>query len=85
MQNGQIIIYSALNYGIKSYDIEINGNLIFEAKEKLKILKREKKNYLEIYIEFHDITYFNSSGVLIFGSENAHFPLIPVSFALRSK
>jgi precorrin-6B methylase 2 len=41
--NGQIIIYSALNYEIKSFGIEINENLIIEAKQKVKILKREKK------------------------------------------
>jgi hypothetical protein len=41
--NGQIIIYSALKYGIKSFGIEINGNLIIEAKQKVKMLKREKK------------------------------------------
>lgn len=41
--NGQIVIYSALNYGIKSFGIEINGNLIIEAKEKIKLIKKEKK------------------------------------------
>jgi len=41
--NGQIIIYSALNYGIKSFGIEINENLIIEAKEKIKLIKKEKK------------------------------------------
>ena len=41
--NGQIIIYSALNYGIKSFGIEINENLIIEAKEKIKLNKKEKK------------------------------------------
>ncbi len=41
--NGQIIIYSALNYGIKSFGIEINENLIIEAKEKIKLIKKENK------------------------------------------
>ncbi len=41
--NGQIIIYSALNYGIKSFGIEINENLIIEANQRIKMLKREKK------------------------------------------
>jgi len=41
--NGQIIIYSALNYGINSFGIEINENLIIEAKEKIKLIKKEKK------------------------------------------
>ncbi|MFX1355821.1 MAG: class I SAM-dependent methyltransferase [Promethearchaeota archaeon] len=40
--NGQIIIYSALNYGIKSIGIEINKDLIKEAKTKIKSLKNQK-------------------------------------------
>ena len=41
--NGRIIVYSAINYGIKSVGIEIDENLIEEAKETIKALKREKK------------------------------------------
>ncbi len=41
--NGRIIIYSAINYGMKSVGIEINENLIEEAKETIKSLKYEKK------------------------------------------
>ena len=41
--NGQIIIYSALNLEIRSVGIEINENLIIETKEKIKLLKREKR------------------------------------------
>ena len=41
--NGRIILYSAINYGIKSVGIEIDENLIEEAKETIKSLKREKK------------------------------------------
>jgi 16S rRNA G966 N2-methylase RsmD len=41
--NGRIIVYSAINYGIKSVGIEIDKNLIEEAIETIKSLKREKK------------------------------------------
>ena len=37
--NGTVIIYSALNYGIKSFGIEINPNLIEETKRRIRILK----------------------------------------------
>jgi len=40
--NGQIIFYSALNYGIKSIGIEINQDLVKEAKRYIKLLKKEK-------------------------------------------
>ena len=39
--NGNIVIYTALNYNIKSYGIEIDHNLINEAKIKIKSLKKE--------------------------------------------
>lgn len=41
--NGKVIFYSALNYGIKAVGIEINHNLVLEAKRHLKILKLQKK------------------------------------------
>ncbi|MHA1490650.1 MAG: class I SAM-dependent methyltransferase [Promethearchaeota archaeon] len=41
--DGRIIIYSTLNYGIKSTGIEINSDLIKEAQERVKSLKKEKK------------------------------------------
>ena len=37
--NGTIIIYSALNYNIESFGIEINPNLIDETKTRIRILK----------------------------------------------
>lgn len=40
--NGHIVMYSALNYGIKSIGIEINENLINEAKERILQLKMKK-------------------------------------------
>jgi hypothetical protein len=54
--NGQIIIYSALNYGVKSFGIEINGNLIIEAKQKVKMLKREKKYKKKLFRKIKLIT-----------------------------
>jgi len=41
--NGRIVIFSAINYGIKSVGIEIDENLIEETYEAIKSLKREKK------------------------------------------
>ena len=37
--NGTVIIYSALNYNIESFGIEINPNLIDETKKRIRILK----------------------------------------------
>ena len=52
--NGQIIFYSALNYGIKSIGIEINQDLIKEAKTYIKLLKKEKLYQRKLFrkIEF---------------------------------
>ncbi|TFG08542.1 MAG: class I SAM-dependent methyltransferase [Promethearchaeota archaeon] len=41
--SGRIIIFAAINYGIKSFGIEIDQNLIHEIKEFINFLKREKK------------------------------------------
>jgi len=54
--NGQVIIYSALNYDIKSFGIEINGNLIIEAKQKVKMLKSEKKYKKKLFRKIKLIT-----------------------------
>lgn len=54
--NGQIIIFSALNYGIKSFGIEINGNLIIEAKQKIRMLKKEKKYKKKLFRKIKLIT-----------------------------
>ena len=45
--NGNVIIFSALNYSISSLGIEINDILINEIKGRIKILKekKEKLNY----------------------------------------
>jgi len=61
--NGQIIIYSALNYGIKSFGIEINGNLINEAKEKIKFIKKEKRFKKRLFrkIKLKQEDFFNIS------------------------
>lgn len=37
--NGTVIIYSALNYNIESFGIEINPNLIEETKKRIKTLQ----------------------------------------------
>ncbi len=47
--NGRVVIYSALNYGIKSIGIEINHNLMEEAKEIIKTLKQEKSYRKELF------------------------------------
>jgi 16S rRNA G966 N2-methylase RsmD len=41
--NGRTVIYSAINYRIESVGIEINKNLINEAYQTIKSLKRTKK------------------------------------------
>ena len=41
--NGRIIIYSAINYGIKSIGIEIDETLIEEAYGTIKSLKQENQ------------------------------------------
>ncbi|MFX1494384.1 MAG: class I SAM-dependent methyltransferase [Promethearchaeota archaeon] len=47
--NGQIIAHSALNYGIKSIGIEINQNIIKEAKRHIKLLKKEKLYHRKLF------------------------------------
>ncbi|MFW9988690.1 MAG: methyltransferase domain-containing protein [Candidatus Odinarchaeota archaeon] len=42
--NGNVVIFAALNYNIKSVGIEINHNLILEAKSRISSLKKEE-NY----------------------------------------
>ncbi len=61
--NGQIIIYSVLNYGIKSFGIEINENLIIEARQKIKKLKKEKKYKRKLFrkIKLRQEDFFNIS------------------------
>lgn len=39
---GQVIIYSTINYGIRSVGIEIDPILIKEAKKSIRILKEDK-------------------------------------------
>ncbi|MBY8985631.1 MAG: class I SAM-dependent methyltransferase, partial [Candidatus Lokiarchaeota archaeon] len=45
--NGQVIIFSALNYGLKSFGIEIDLTLVEEAKRSIKLLKKLNKNNKE--------------------------------------
>ncbi|MFX0146363.1 MAG: class I SAM-dependent methyltransferase [Candidatus Hodarchaeota archaeon] len=46
--NGRIVIYSAIKYDIKSVGIEINLNLINEAKSYLKSLRAEKIHHKKV-------------------------------------
>ncbi|MFX1425523.1 MAG: hypothetical protein ACFFBE_03660 [Promethearchaeota archaeon] len=39
--NGQVIIYCAVNYGIKSIGIEIDQSLIKETKHSISLLRRD--------------------------------------------
>jgi len=43
--DGRVIIYSALNYGIKSVGIEINENLVGEANTNVKSVKEKKGSH----------------------------------------
>lgn len=56
--DGTVIIYSALNYNIKSFGIEINPVLVKESKRRIKILKKKhnhKKSIIKsIKIELGD-------------------------------
>ena len=40
--DGRVVIYATLHYGIQSTGVEINLNLIEEAKSKLKLLQTNK-------------------------------------------
>ncbi len=42
--DGRVVIFAALNYGLKSIGVEINSSLLNEALEELKLLRKEK-NY----------------------------------------
>jgi len=61
--DGRIVVYSSINYGIRSFGCEINPNLIKETKEKIKMLKKEKmyqnKNFRKIIIKIGDIFILN--------------------------
>ena len=61
--DGRIVIYSTLHYGIQSTGVEINLNLIEEAKSKLRLLqtnKNYKKRQLKkIKIRYEDLFQLN--------------------------
>jgi len=40
--DGRIVLYCTLNYGIRSFGIEINEFLVKEINEKIKMVKKEK-------------------------------------------
>lgn len=71
--NGQIIIYSALNCCIKSFGIEINPDLIKEAKLYIKLLKKQKmyqrklfRNIKFIHGDFYEIDMRNFDFIYIY-------------------
>ena len=41
--DGRVVIYAALNHGIRSIGVEINDNLVQEARENVRSLKRGVK------------------------------------------
>jgi hypothetical protein len=53
--DARVILFSALNYQIKSIGIEIDGALIQEAKEKIKKLRKslKDKKYLLKKVKLH--------------------------------
>ncbi len=57
--DGRVVIYATLHYGIQSTGVEINLNLIEEAKSKLKLLQTnkiyKKRQLKKIKIKFGDL------------------------------
>ncbi len=71
--NGQVVIFSALNYGIKSVGIEIDPVQIREAKHTIKSLKRritqKKRNLRKIKIihgDFYTLSLKNFDFIYIY-------------------
>lgn len=71
--NGQVVIFSALNYGIKSAGIEIDPVQIREAKNTIKSLKRgitqKKRNLRKIKIihgDFYTLSLKNFDFIYIY-------------------
>lgn len=61
--DGRVVIYATLHYGIQSTGVEINLNLIEEAKAKLKLLQTnkiyKKKKLKKIRIRYEDLFQLN--------------------------
>ncbi|MFX1498621.1 MAG: class I SAM-dependent methyltransferase [Promethearchaeota archaeon] len=77
--NGKVIIYSAINYDIKSLGIEINLDLINEAKGYLKSLRKEKalqkkisKKIKFIHGDLYDINLENFDFIYIYSFPPMH-------------
>jgi len=71
--NGQVVIFTALNYGIKSVGIEIDPNQIKEANRTIKSLKRgmisKKRNLRKIKIvhrDFYTLSLKNCDFIYIY-------------------
>ena len=61
--DGRIVIYATLHYGIQSTGVEINLNLIEEAKSKLRLLQTnkyyKKRQLKKIRIRYEDLFQLN--------------------------
>lgn len=64
--NGSIVIFSALNYNIKSFGVEINQKLINEAISRIRSLKKEggnkKRLFRNIKLKLGDFYLLNLNG-----------------------
>jgi len=90
--NGQIILYSALNYGIKSIGIEINQDLIKEAKRNMKLLKKQKmyqdklfRKIKFIHGDFHEIDMRDFDFIYIYSLPTMQQYLNHVFLTARNK
>ncbi len=77
--NGQVVIFSVLNYGIKSVGIEIDPIQIREAKSTIKSLKRgitqKKRNLRKIKIiqgDFYTLSLRNFDFIYIYSLPTMH-------------
>ncbi|MHA1255799.1 MAG: class I SAM-dependent methyltransferase [Promethearchaeota archaeon] len=61
--DGRVVIYATLHYGIQSTGVEINLNLIEEAKSKLRLLQTnkiyKKRQLKKIRIRYEDLFQLN--------------------------
>ena len=77
--DGRVIIYSALKYGIKAVGIEINENLVKEAKNNIRLVKKKntsnKKDLKQIEIvsgDFFQQNLKNFDYIYIFSLPTMH-------------
>ena len=77
--DGRVIIYSAITYGIKSVGVEINENLVKEAKNNVRLVKNKissvKKDIKQIQIvsgDFFQQDLRNFDYIYIFSLPTIH-------------